>query len=300
MKAMVCEMCGSHDLVKQDGMYVCQSCGTKYSVEEAKKLLGTVKVDKTEETEKLLVLARRAREYKNHENAEKYYGMVLLDDPNNWEAAFFQVYHQSMQCSITKNPRAAYAIVNNIDSTMRIISEITDETEKNNAIDTVIMYSRHIALLLLNSAWSLEVDGAFGESECRLAAAKSIYDMLENTLKKYFCDDTDHLLKVLKEKDSIHKSPSVQSGGCYVATAVYGSYDCPHVWTLRRFRDYSLAKTWYGRAFIRTYYAISPTLVKWFGNTKWFKDMWKPTLDRMVKRLNSKGIKNTPYNDRNW
>lgn len=32
------------------------------------------------------------------------------------------------------------------------------------------------------------------------------------------------------------------SGGCYVATAVYGSYDCPQVWTLRRFRSFSLAK----------------------------------------------------------
>ena len=38
MKAMVCEMCGSTELVKQNGMYVCQYCGTKYSVEEAKKL----------------------------------------------------------------------------------------------------------------------------------------------------------------------------------------------------------------------------------------------------------------------
>ena len=54
---------------------------------------------------------------------------------------------------------------------------------------------------------------------------------------------------------------------CYVATAVYGSYDCPEVWILRRYRDYTLAETWYGRAFIHTYYAISPTLVKWFGHT---------------------------------
>ena len=45
--------------------------------------------------------------------------------------------------------------------------------------------------------------------------------------------------------------------------------------TLRRFRDYTLAESWYGRAFIRTYYAISPTLVKWFGETNWFKKMWK-------------------------
>lgn len=90
------------------------------------------------------------------------------------------------------------------------------------------------------------------------------------------------------------------SGGCYVATAVYGSYDCPQVWTLRRYRDYTLAETWYGRAFIRTYYAISPTLVKCFGHTSWFKKMWKGKLDRMVSDLNSKGVEDTPYQDRDW
>ena len=31
-----------------------------------------------------------------------------------------------------------------------------------------------------------------------------------------------------------------QKRGCYVATAVYGSYDCPEVWTLRRYRDDTL------------------------------------------------------------
>ena len=90
------------------------------------------------------------------------------------------------------------------------------------------------------------------------------------------------------------------TGGCYVATAVYGSYDCPQVWTLRRYRDYNLSETWYGRAFIRTYYAVSPTLVKWFGHKDWFRNMWKPRLDKMVKKLNNKGVKNTPYNDRKW
>lgn len=88
-----------------------------------------------------------------------------------------------------------------------------------------------------------------------------------------------------------------QSGGCYIATAVYGSYDCPEVWTLRRFRDNSLAKNVLGRLFIRTYYSISPLLVKWFGNTEWFKMLWKPTLNRLVTKLNSRGVENTPYND---
>ena len=104
----------------------------------------------------------------------------------------------------------------------------------------------------------------------------------------------------IKEYDPSYEQPEIKTGGCYVATAVYGSYDCPQVWTLRRFRDFTLAKTWFGRAFIRTYYAISPTLVKWFGKTAWFKGMWKPTLDKMVAKLQEDGVEATPYNDQNW
>lgn len=95
-------------------------------------------------------------------------------------------------------------------------------------------------------------------------------------------------------------APAKSSGGCYVATAVYGSYDCPQVWTLRRYRDYTLAETWHGRAFIKTYYAISPTLVKWFGHTEWFKKMWQGKLDRMVSKLQANGVESTPYEDINW
>ena len=90
---------------------------------------------------------------------------------------------------------------------------------------------------------------------------------------------------------------SSSSSGCYVATCVYQSYDCPQVWTLRRYRDNTLAKTRRGRAFIKLYYAISPTLVRWFGKTKWFKKLWKPKLDRMVAKLNKKGVEDTPYQD---
>lgn len=91
-----------------------------------------------------------------------------------------------------------------------------------------------------------------------------------------------------------------KKGGCYVATAVYGSYDCPQVWVLRRYRDETLAQSWYGRAFIRLYYAVSPTLVKWFGERSWFKKLWKGKLDRMVQELRSNGVEDTPYQDRSW
>lgn len=88
--------------------------------------------------------------------------------------------------------------------------------------------------------------------------------------------------------------------GCYIATCVYGSYDCPQVWTLRRYRDYTLSKTLFGRVFVRIYYATSPTLVKWFGTTKWFRRFWRGVLNRWVSVLNNKGVADMPYEDRKW
>ena len=88
-----------------------------------------------------------------------------------------------------------------------------------------------------------------------------------------------------------------KSQGCYVATCVYGSYDCSEVWVLRRYRDNTLASTWHGRLFIRVYYAISPGLVRWFGHTGWFKKLLKPQIDKMVKKLQARGVADTPYQD---
>lgn len=95
--------------------------------------------------------------------------------------------------------------------------------------------------------------------------------------------------------------PQQQSSGCcYIATAVYGSYDCPSVWTLRRYRDNRLAKSFLERAFIRCYYAISPMIVRMFGNQKWFNRFWRKRLDRFVSRLQAAGYEDSPYTDRQF
>ena len=43
MKQLTCEMCGSTDLMKQDGVFVCQVCGTKYTLEEAKRAMAILR-----------------------------------------------------------------------------------------------------------------------------------------------------------------------------------------------------------------------------------------------------------------
>ena len=139
--------------------------------------------------------------------------------------------------------------------------------------------ARKIAKLLLDKGARIDVKGSWG---CDLYNYK-----------------TDPAIKeLIKAKFPNATIGTTSSTGCYVATCVYGSYDCPEVWTLRRYRDYTLDATWYGRMFIKTYYAVSPTIVKWFGNTSWFKKLWKGKLDRMVSKLQEQGYESTRYNDK--
>ncbi len=50
------------------------------------------------------------------------------------------------------------------------------------------------------------------------------------------------------------------AGGCFIATAAYGSYLHPHVKSLRDFRDRHLVTNLFGRLFVRAYYTVSPPL----------------------------------------
>lgn len=343
MKAIVCELCGSNDIVKQGEFYICQHCGTKYSLEEAKKLLGTVKIDTSEELKNLYQLARRARNDDNSENAQKYYEQILVKDPSSWEANFYSVYYQSMNTNIAGIRGAAIRVTNCEDTVLKLIEEnVTDETIRYNAVDEVAARCISIADLLFTAAknhyWGIgdSIRGQYTQEYLdRACASRDIIYYLGNYIEQMFGEEYAkgigiHCWKTgikmhqvlmpmfankeankncileyankIQKYDSTYQKPSVStsSGGCYIATAIYGSYDCPQVWTLRRFRDYTLAETWYGRAFIHIYYAISPIMVKWFGGTEWFRNIWKPSLDKMVERLNNQGVADTSYTDRTW
>ena len=92
-------------------------------------------------------------------------------------------------------------------------------------------------------------------------------------------------------------TPRPKKKACYVATCVYGSYDCPQVWVLRRFRDKRLNQSWYGRLFVKLYYGVSPKLVALFGETAFFRNFNRKILDKMVGKLRREGFEDTPYND---
>lgn len=124
-------------------------------------------------------------------------------------------------------------------------------------------------------------------------------ESVDNKSKEYDYQPSDLYYKECIQKIEQKKTNSQKSsGGCYVATCVYGSYDCPEVWTLRRFRDDILSKNFFGRLFIKCYYAVSPTAVKLFGGYMWFHKLFKLSLDKLVAELQDKGVENTSYSDK--
>lgn len=349
MRQLTCEMCGGINFIKQDGFFVCQDCGIKYSFEEAKKIMnegtvevhGTIKVDNSDELKNLYQIARRAKDDNNGENAAKYYDMILIKDPNSWEASFYLVYFKAMECKIAQIQSAGINVSNCIDTVLKLIKDnVTDYDEQKNAYTEVADRVMNIASMLYNAALNHynSIDAQIRYNYLQewvnnsYVAVNCVYILGDNLDLLFGSDAEANRLSVIAWKQGItwHQilmgklskkesnrnivnnyiskvkkydssfTPPKESGGCYVATAVYGSYDCPQVWTLRRYRDYTLAETWYGRAFIHTYYAISPTIVKWVGHTKWFKKMWKGKLDRMVANLQANGVESTPYEDKMW
>lgn len=51
MKKIICEICGSQFIKKRDGIFICQECGTEYTLDEARKLLKEVDECKNNENQ---------------------------------------------------------------------------------------------------------------------------------------------------------------------------------------------------------------------------------------------------------
>lgn len=95
MQAIKCELCGSNQLIKKDGYYQCEYCGTKYTPEEAKKMIvsGNVEITKGKaEKERFFNNANtylKIGEYGNAVNAFCQLASYFPDDYRGWWGIFF-------------------------------------------------------------------------------------------------------------------------------------------------------------------------------------------------------------------
>lgn len=84
------------------------------------------------------------------------------------------------------------------------------------------------------------------------------------------------------------KQSTTSTGGCYIATMVYGSYNAPEVMILQKFRDEVLQRLWIGRKFINLYYNYSPSFVKKTKHLKTMHVILKSILDPFINYLKAK------------
>ncbi len=320
MKRFVCEMCGSNDLQKENDIIICKYCGTQYLSEENQKKsnegvssvsCGVVKIDSREKIENLHILAERALQEENYEKAANFYDEILRYSPNDYEAVFFSVYCAERECSLDDVFSSGQKILRAFTTAIDLLKNKEDFDAESFSL-ACEMLADYISIFAFDALGDIyesyaKVSEIYFLGKMMITVANELYRVDEKKLAAEYYKDAQ---KIFGDKYSLDEAYILRireyyadyqifekKSGCYIATCVYGSYNCPQVWTLRRYRDNTLGATWYGRVFIKLYYAISPTLVKWFGHTKWFKKMWKGKLDRMVKKLNDKGVEDTPYYD---
>ena len=182
---------------------------------------------------------------------------------------------------------------------------LADTLENNNLSDELINDTK---VYLWKKSLEIDIDDLSNHyeiKEYREQSKKRISEYI-NKVKQYdpnyapppFLDYIYQVSDRYDNKKVNRKESTPKKGGCYIATCVYGSYDCPEVWTLRRFRDDYLSSMWFGKLFIKFYYLVSPHIVKRFGNNNYFKNTLKPCLDKLVTKLHNNGYRNTPYKDK--
>ena len=71
-----------------------------------------------------------------------------------------------------------------------------------------------------------------------------------------------------------------QGSSCFIASAVYGSYEHPQVLKLRYFRDSTLRKSLLGRCFISFYYIVGPHLAKLPSRSTRIRNLLRSLFDR--------------------
>ena len=135
MAQIVCEICGSSEMIKKDGVFQCECCGMKYSLEEIRSMLGAAPSaqpapavfqtvperhdDKSDTVAKYLQFARLAKSKEDWAESEKYYKLVEMEDPTNIEAAFYGSYGKAKASLMDSNlyqRQAVFKILHNVIS----------------------------------------------------------------------------------------------------------------------------------------------------------------------------------------
>ena len=224
MESIICKNCNGNQFDISGGRYVCKFCGTVFIDKEKSK------------TERLYLLARRAKDENNAENAVKYYEMILPDDPLNWEPAFYSAYFKARDTTIKDIGSSAYTMSKSLDSIMMIVStdNITDQEKESIVIEVAdkimdlgeMMFSaaldfyRDLDIYSKSSRRSDHID--------RLSGVKTMLYQLGDSIEEWFGDNP---LLIAKARTSwqmgviVHKKFAFMTTDPTTAQRIIDMYD---------------------------------------------------------------------------
>ena len=220
MKALVCEMCNSSDILKQDGYFVCQSCGMKYSPEEAKKMMveGTVKFDNSEFVQKYLLNARRAKKKEDWEETEKYYNMVEQNDPTNVEAIFYSSYGKAKASLVDDNIFKREAVFKTLINSVSVLDDNFDPEKSRELVPIIAQITTDVISLLgsefvyniRRDSYGIQVYNDSSRTyKLFVSTAFQMLDTLEEIFRKVPVEDKDVNIFILKQELRIARALSV-------------------------------------------------------------------------------------------
>ena len=208
MKQIVCEVCGSNDLVKEDGCFICQYCGAKYSPEEAKRLIvevngkvdvsgSKVTVDNTSFVERSLENARRAKAKEDWEECEKYYNMVEQYEPTNIEAIFYSSYGKARMALVDSDRFKREQKIKVLKNSISVIDDNYDNSPDKYEENKVLIQNINADLLsMMNSSFVMNTvnNGNYTSNDSSYTFDMSI------ELSLGMIESIEHIIGVITDK----------------------------------------------------------------------------------------------------
>lgn len=154
---------------------------------------------------------------------------------------------------------------------------IANAQEKANFSKAIGIFDE--ALAACDTAYARFYKAGFLEVLGKKEEAKAEYRYLIQN----FPDSDEIYISARKALDVLENPP--KKGPCFVATACYGDYDHPDVWTLRIWRDRRLLTCRAGRIFVNQYYRFGPGLAKVVERSPRMTAFIRRRLEAFVRRL---------------
>jgi tetratricopeptide (TPR) repeat protein len=317
-KPAVCPNCaGQLQLPENASTVKCMYCGTEVAVQEAIEKFNT-----SINPNNLLALAEAAKHAGNLEESYDYFNRILEFDPKNYKAwhgkavtagwlstlgnvrveETFQGIDRALALAPQeKRPlllKSAGSELNQIaNSTLEraekdFKSSITPETYAEFVVRVKVVIG------IYQKAASLDPDDLTIYKNIIEAARLYMfrYTYTDGTLKvsltgeeyaeaKRFIQEAEFKIRKF---DPAFRAQIPEQGSCYIATAIYGSYECEEVLTLREFRDHILSRYALGRLFIRVYYEVGPLIANRIARGGVTNQAARLLLDKLVLHLRSR------------